>query len=56
MSAVAVPADTLVVDTISTSIRTSHSSSVIIDDSIPLTQKEIDRLFWKPDPLRAVWL
>lgn len=56
MSAVAVPADTLMVDTISTSIRTSHSSSVIIDDSIPLTQKEIDRLFWKPDPMRAVWL
>lgn len=25
-------------------------------DSIPLTQKEIDRLFWKPDPMRAVWL
>ena len=21
-----------------------------------LTQKEIDRLFWKPDPMRAVWL
>jgi hypothetical protein len=21
-----------------------------------MTQKEIDRLFWKPDPLRAVWL
>lgn len=25
-------------------------------DSISLTQKEIDRLFWKPDPMRAVWL
>ena len=25
-------------------------------DSIPLTQKEIDRLFWKPNPMRAVWL
>lgn len=25
-------------------------------DSVPLTQKEIDRLFWKPDPMRAVWL
>ena len=22
----------------------------------PLTPKEIDRLFWKPDPMRAVWL
>ena len=29
---------------------------VIADDSIPLTEKEIDRLFWKPDPMRAVWL
>ena len=27
-----------------------------MSDSIPLTQKEIDRLFWKPDPMRAVWL
>lgn len=27
-----------------------------LSDSIPLTQKEIDRLFWKPDPMRAVWL
>lgn len=22
----------------------------------PLSQKEIDRLFWKPDPMRSVWL
>jgi hypothetical protein len=30
---------------------------VVLDgDSVPLTQKEIDRLFWKPDPMRAVWL
>ena len=27
-----------------------------LSDSIPLTQKEIDRLFWKPDPMRAVWV
>lgn len=25
-------------------------------DSMPLTEKEINRLFWKPDPMRAVWL
>lgn len=25
-------------------------------DTIPLTKKEIDRLFWQPDPMRAVWL
>lgn len=25
-------------------------------DTAQLTQKEIDRLFWKPDPTRAVWL
>ena len=33
-----------------------HKSLVIQNDSTPLTQKEIDRLFWKPDPIRAVWL
>lgn len=27
-----------------------------LSDSIPLTAKEYDRLFWKPDPMRAVWL
>ena len=32
------------------------SENVYLADSVPLTQKEIDRLFWKPDPLRAVWL
>ena len=26
------------------------------EDSVQLTEKEIDRLFWKPDPMRAVWL
>lgn len=25
-------------------------------DTVPLTQKEMDRLFWKPNPMRAVWL
>lgn len=25
-------------------------------DSVPLTAKQIDRLYWKPDPIRAVWL
>ena len=27
-----------------------------VPDTMTMTQKEIDRLFWKPDPLRAVWL
>lgn len=31
-------------------------SPIDTQDTIPLTQKEIDRLFWKPDPMRAVWL
>lgn len=35
----------------------AQTSTVVLDgDSVPLTQKEIDRLFWKPDPMRAVWL
>lgn len=40
------------------SIQPKHQSEplVVYADSMPLTQKEIDRLFWKPDPLRAVWL
>ena len=25
-------------------------------DTALMTQKEIDRLFWKPDPMRSVWL
>lgn len=29
---------------------------VVLEDTMPLTEKEIDRLFWKPDPMRAVWL
>ena len=40
------------------SIQPKHQSEplVVHADSMPLTQKEMDRLFWKPDPLRAVWL
>lgn len=39
-------------------IQQKHLSEslVVHADSMPLTQKEMDRLFWKPDPLRAVWL
>lgn len=39
-------------------IQMLHQSEplVVHDDSVSLTQKEIDRLFWKPDPMRAVWL
>lgn len=39
-------------------IQQKHQSGslVVHADSMPLTQKEMDRLFWKPDPLRAVWL
>lgn len=39
-------------------IQQKHQSEslVVHADSTPLTQKEMDRLFWKPDPLRAVWL
>lgn len=31
-------------------------ASIHTTDSLSLTQKEYDRLFWKPDPMRAVWL
>ena len=39
-------------------IQQKHQSEFLVvhADSMPLTQKEMDRLFWKPDPLRAVWL
>lgn len=39
-------------------IQQKHQSEslVVHADSMLLTQKEMDRLFWKPDPLRAVWL
>ena len=32
-----------------------HNTHYLQTDTA-LTQKEIDRLFWKPDPARAVWL
>lgn len=41
------------------SIRSADSSQLyhsVIIDSIPLSEKEMARLFWKPDPARAVWL
>lgn len=40
-------------------IRSADSSQLyhsVIIDSIPLSEKEMARLFWKPDPARAVWL
>ena len=40
----------------STKTNKPGKSLVLHNDSMPLTQKEIDRLFWKPDPIRAVWL
>lgn len=38
------------------SIRLSDPSHVHDMDTAFMTQEEIDRLFWKPDPVRAVWL
>ena len=35
---------------------TKQKSIVVNTTRDSLTQKEIDRLFWKPDPMRAVWL
>lgn len=32
------------------------SAEVVHPDSLPLTEKEMNRLFWKPNPTRAVWL
>lgn len=34
----------------------NDTTSAVILSTDSLTQKEIDRLFWKPDPMRAVWL
>ena len=59
-SVVLAQADTLATATdewMTTEERATRSSTLVIhEDSLPLTQKEIDRLFWKPDPMRAVWL
>ena len=47
----------LLIINVSTALAQSDKSLIVYsNDSIPLTQKEIDRLFWKPDPMRAVWL
>lgn len=46
----------LIITTTTALAQSVYSPVVLHDDSIPLTQKEIDRLFWKPDPMRAVWL
>ena len=35
---------------------TTFSPIINVLDTSTMTQKEIDRLFWKPDPVRAVWL
>jgi hypothetical protein len=37
-------------------IAHNFNSTITIKDTTTMTQKEIDRLFWKPDPMRAVWL
>ena len=36
----------------------AEQKKVVVDhtETPALTQKEIDRLFWKPNPMRAVWL
>ena len=34
----------------------NDTTSAVILSTDSLTQKEIDRLFWKPNPMRAVWL
>ena len=34
---------------------TPHQKTYKVDTTL-LSQKEIDRLFWKPDPMRSVWL
>ena len=46
----------LIINTSAVLAQSDPSPIVLHNDSTPLTQKEIDRLFWKPDPMRAVWL
>ena len=51
--------DITAVDTIQyKNINSTPTFSPVIDiaDTATMTQKEIDRLFWQPDPVRAVWL
>ena len=43
------------------STNENHDNDIHVEQSNrseaqPLSQKEIDRLFWKPDPMRSVWL
>ena len=33
-----------------------EETSIVPQTRDTLTQKQLDRLFWKPDPMRAVWL
>ena len=62
VSAMSSPVDAMLVDSIKGdtsgfAMSYSQKSAIIVhQDSIPLTQKEIDRLSWKPNPMRAVWL
>lgn len=38
------------------SISETQPIATLSEDTTLLTDKEIDRLFWQPDPMRAVWL
>lgn len=38
------------------SINETQPIATLSEDTTSLTDKEIDRLFWQPDPMRAVWL
>lgn len=38
------------------SISETQSIATLSEDTTLLTDKEIDRLFWQPDPMRSVWL
>lgn len=37
-------------------MKRQQEREMSLSDTVALTPKEIDRLFWKPDPVRAVWL
>ena len=38
------------------SISETQPIATLSEDTTLLTDKEIDRLFWQPDPMRSVWL
>lgn len=38
------------------SFKEAQPIGALTTDTMSLTDKEIDRLFWQPDPMRAVWL